>query len=88
MGRCLGCIEKAWWRNKYLIFRALHKYMGTILENKNNKFVCEMDNKKNYALYNEIGRNFYIKVLERKKIVEQLNRKYDDKIGIKFIVYR
>ena len=47
-----------------------------------------MDNKKNYALYNEIVRNFYMKVLERKKIIKQLNRKYNDKIGVKLIGYR
>ena len=70
------------------IFRALCKHEGTILDNKNNKFVCEMDNKKIYKLFNEIVTNFYIKVFERKKIAEQLNSKYDDEYCIKFTVYR
>ena len=42
--------------------------MGTIMDNKNSKFVCEMDNKK--LLFNKIVENFYIKVLEGKTIAQ------------------
>ena len=62
--------------------------MGTILDNKINKFVCEMDNKKNWKLFNELVQNCYIKVLDRKKIIAPLNSEYDDEVHIKFIVYR
>ena len=68
--------------------KALSKIMGTVRENCNNKFVCEMNCKKNYSLYNEIIKDCYIKVLKRTKINEPFNTKCDDKIIIKIIVYK
>ena len=52
---------------KYTIYRVMCKHMGTMLDNKLTKIICEMNNKKNYKLFNELFQNFYIKVLDRKK---------------------
>ena len=47
-----------------------------------------MDLKNNNLLYEEINKNLCIRILKRKKIAALLNSIYDDKIVIKFIVYR
>ena len=88
LGDLYDALENHGNQKKYYIYRALCKHMGTITENSNKKFVCEMSCKKTYSLYNEMNKNCYIKVLKRTKINEPLNTKYDDKIVIKFIVYK
>ena len=87
-GDLYDALEKHYKKQKYDIYRALCKHMGTVIENCNNKFVCEMNCNKNYSLYNEINKNCYIKVLKRTIINEPLNTKYDDEIVVKFIVYK
>ena len=86
-GDLYDALEKHGNQKKYYIYRGLCKHIGTVIENCNNKFVCEMNCKKNYSLFNKITKKCYIKVLKRRKINEPLNSKYDDKIFIKFIVY-
>lgn len=73
---------------KYYIYRALCKNVGTIFEIQNNKLICEMDRKENYSLFNKISRSLYIKLSKINKIGAPLNSEYDNKIVIKFIVYK
>ena len=87
-GDIYDALKKQGNNKKYPIYTAMHKHMGTILDNKPNKFICKTNNKKSYKLFNELLESFYIKVLDRKKITGTLNSKYNDKIHLKFIAYR
>ena len=73
---------------KYHIYKAIYKHTGTILENQSSTFDCKMDLKKYNFLYEQIKKSVLIKIIKRKKIITPLNSMYDDKIVIKFIVYR
>ena len=85
-GDLYGVLKRHGNRTKYYIYKSLCKYNGTIIENCNNKLVCEINCKRNYSLFNDINKDCYIKVLKRAKFNALLNRKYDDKIVMKFIV--
>ena len=69
-------------------FKNICKHRWTIFKNYYNKLICKMDLKKNNLLYEEINKNLYIRILKGKKIAARLNSTYDDKIVVKFIVYR
>ena len=87
-GDLYDAVERHCNKRKYYIYRALCKRMGTILEYYDNEFVCKINSKKNYSLFNEINRNCYITILKRTKTPKPLNRKYDDEIVTKFIVHK
>ena len=54
-------------------YKTICKCNGTILADYNNKFICQMDLKKNNLLYKGIDENFYIKVLKRAQSSEDQN---------------
>ena len=51
-------VERHGNQTKYYIYKSLCKYKRTIIRSYNNKFVCEMDCKKNYSLYNDINTDY------------------------------
>ena len=70
---------------KYYIYRALCTHLGTIVENYPNKFVCDLNSRNNYLLFNEINENCFIKVLKTIKVPKD---KYNDALLKRFIVYK
>ena len=49
-GDLYNALEKHGNKFKHPIYRALCKHAGTIIENKGDKFVCEMDLKKTFMI--------------------------------------
>lgn len=68
LGDLYNILERHGNQTKNYIYKSLCKYSRTIIENCNNKFVCEMNCKNNYSLFKDINKGCYIKVLERPKI--------------------
>ena len=68
----------------YYIYTVLCKLQGTIVENYENKFICDSNSGKNYLLFNEINNNCFIKVLKTIKVPKD---KYHDELLKRFIVY-
>ena len=61
------------------MFRMLCYHKGRIIENKNNKFICIIKSKINSSIFNELYRNCFIKVTNKKNS-EWLTFKFDDEI--------
>ena len=85
--RSIQDVRKIWWK-KYHIYKTICKYKGKILENHNKKVFGKMELKKNSLIYEEINNILHIKILKTKKIAAHSNSIHNDKIVIKFIVYR
>ena len=54
-------------KKRYYIFRMSCYHKGRIIENKNNKFICIIKSKINSSIFNELYRNCFIKVTNKKK---------------------
>ena len=65
----------------------LCKHTGTSIENKSDKFVCEMDLEKNICYVMKSTGTLIYKSIKKIKKTEPLRSKYDDEILIKLILY-
>ena len=84
-GDIYNTLKKHGDKMKYYIYRVLCKHQGTIVANYENKFICNMNSRKNYLLFNQINRNCLINVLKTVKVPEDKNH---DEILKEFIVYK
>ena len=57
-----------------------HKSGIEFMENKNNRFICEIPLKKEHILLEELNKSCYIKVINRRKKADSLNSIYNDEI--------
>ena len=64
-------LRKAWRTKQVLYSQNLCKYKGKIIEDCNNKLICEMNWKKSNLLVEEINKKLYIKLLKRKKLLNR-----------------
>lgn len=84
-GQIYETLERRRNEKRFYIFKTLCRHKGRIIENKENRFGCVIESRKNNTLLEELNKNSFIK---QKKISEPLNLKYDDEILVAIIVYR
>ena len=66
-GDIYDALEKHGNDKKYTIYRVMCKHMGTILGNKANKIICEMNNKKTISYLMNYSEIFISKFSTEKK---------------------
>ena len=71
----------------FWIYRLIcnHKSGIKFIENKNNRFICEIPLKKEHILLEELNKSCYVKVINTRKKAEPLNSIYDDEFFLKVV---
>ena len=67
-GDLYDALEKHGIETKYYVYEALCKHMGTIVKSYPNKFICDLNSRNYYLIFNKISKNFFIKVLKTMKV--------------------
>ena len=82
--------KNIWKSMEMTIYRLIcnHKSGIKFIENKNNRFICEIPLKKEHILLEELNKSCYVKVINTRKKAEPLNSIDDDEFFLKVVAYK